>query len=273
MLLSVEANEHITYGVAYQDDDVIVVEKPPRLATQPGKGHTRDTLLNGLFGRFGPLLQNLGKARDFGLLHRLDKETSGLLVVALKPAAYDKLRDDFANRRIRKFYWAVCSAPPKPPTGVIKLPIVEDFASDENRSGKPRLAHVGRAGKPAITAYRTLDRSDHAALVEARPITGRLHQVRLHLEAIGCPILGDEFYGPRRVKSASPRLALHAHRLAFTHPTTGKVIDARTDWPGDLRRVLKNMQLKRPGTMLTGASPSEQAAAIEADGSDDTEQE
>jgi 23S rRNA pseudouridine1911/1915/1917 synthase len=249
--LSVEPNPHITFGVAHEDDDLVVVEKPPRLATQPGKGHARDTLLNGLFARFGPQLQNLGKARDFGLLHRLDKETSGLLVVALKPAAYDKLREDFSQRRVRKFYWAVCASAPRPADGVIKLPIVEDFASDDNRAGKPRLAHVSKAGKPAITAYRTLDSSDHAALVEARPITGRLHQVRLHLEAIGCPILGDSFYGPRRVQSASPRLALHAHRLTFTHPTTGAAIDVHTDWPGDLRRVLKNMGLKRP--MATAA--------------------
>ena len=243
---SVEPNERLTFGIAHQDEHLLVVEKPARLPTQPGKGHARDTLLNALFHRFGPQLQNLGKARDFGLLHRLDKDTSGLLIVALKAQAYDRLREDFEERRIRKFYWALCTAAPKPPTGVIRLPILEDFASPEDRAGKPRLAHISRAGKPAITAYRTLDSSELGALVEARPITGRLHQVRLHLDAIGCPILGDAFYGPRRAKSASPRLALHAHRLVFKHPASGQMVDVRTDWPSDLRRTLKNLGLHKP---------------------------
>src|SRR5882672_9343052 len=105
-LLSVEPNESITFKVRYQDDDLLVVQKRAGLPTQPGKGHEADTLLNGLFARFGPLLQNLGAARDFGLLHRLDKDTSGLLIVALRPRAYDTLRDDFAARRIKKYYWA-----------------------------------------------------------------------------------------------------------------------------------------------------------------------
>lgn len=266
---SIEPNERVTFGIAYQDEHLLVVEKPARVPTQPGKGHSRDTLMNGLFARFGKQLQNLGKARDFGLLHRLDRPTSGLLLVALCPDAYDRLRDDFAHRRIRKFYWAICASAPTPREGIVNLPIVEDYASDDNKAGKPRLAHVtrraagggagrssarasagrarassaGPAPKPAITAYRTLSVSEHAALIEARPVTGRLHQVRLHLDAIGCPILGDEFYGPRRVQSASPRLALHAHRLVFTHPVTGEKIDAHTDWPKDLKRVLKSMKL------------------------------
>lgn len=269
MNFSVEPNPRITFGVVYEDEHLLVVGKPSRVPTQPGKGHATDTLLNGLFARYAKQLQNLGKARDFGLLHRLDRPTSGLLVVALRPVAYDQLRDDFAHRRIKKFYWAICASAPNPAEGVINLPIVEDYASDENKAGKPRLAHVSRRGsssardasssgaravraasksgsspKPAITAYRTLDVSAHAALVECRPVTGRLHQVRLHLDAIGCPILGDEFYGPRRVQGASPRLALHSHRLVFKHPQTGETIDARTDWPKDLKRVLKNMGLQ-----------------------------
>lgn len=256
MNFSVEPNPRITFGVVYEDEHLLVVEKPSRVPTQPGKGHATDTLLNGLFARYAKQLQNLGKARDFGLLHRLDRPTSGLLVIALRPGAYDQLRDDFAHRRIKKFYWAICAAAPSPAEGVVNLPIVEDYAADENKAGKPRLAHVSRRGsagartgtgpapKPAITAYRTLDTSEHAALVECRPVTGRLHQVRLHLNAIGSPILGDEFYGPRRVQGASPRLALHAHRLVFKHPQTGETIDARTDWPKDLKRVLKNMGLR-----------------------------
>ena len=122
MNYSVEPNERVTFGLAYADEHLLVVEKPAGVPTQPGKGHQRDTLLNGLFTRYGRALQNLGARRDYGLLHRLDKDTSGLLVVALGPEAYDRLRDDFANRRVRKFYWAVCDGHPKRPTGVIKVP-------------------------------------------------------------------------------------------------------------------------------------------------------
>ncbi len=256
MQLSVEPNDRITFGLPYADEHLVVVEKPPRLSTQPGKGHTRDTLLNGLFAKYGVQLQNLGAARDYGLLHRLDKDTSGLLVVALKPEAYDRLREDFANRNVRKFYWAICDGHPKQPSGVIKVPIAADHVAHEHRPGKPRLAHLSRsAGKPAVTAYRLLSQGEAACLIEARPVTGRLHQIRVHLDAIGLPILGDAFYGPRRTKSASHRVALHAHRLAFTHPITGAAIDIRTDWPGDLRRLLRALGIEKP----MRASASEQA--------------
>jgi 23S rRNA pseudouridine1911/1915/1917 synthase len=241
-MLSIEPNVKVTFGIAHQDDDLLVVEKPARVPTQPGKGHQTDTLLNGLFARFGNQLQNLGKARDFGLLHRLDKDTSGLLIVGLRSAVYDALRADFEKRRVRKFYWAVCAAAPKKPRGVIRAPIVETEGGQEN-SSRQKLARVSRVGKIAVTAYRVLDTSPMGCLIEARPVTGRLHQVRVHLEAIGCPILGDSFYGPRRVRSASSRLALHAHRLCFRHPGTGELLDIRTDWPKDLRRLVRSLRL------------------------------
>lgn len=246
--LSIDPNPSITYGVRYQDEHLLVIEKPPKVPTQPGKGHLGDTLLNGLFQHFGNQLQNLGKQRDFGLLHRLDKDTSGLLIVGLRTAAYDKLREMFLQRTVKKFYWAVCGAVPKHESDVIRLPIAEGHGAAANNAGTLKLAHISRHGKLAVTAYRVLDKSDMASLLECRPVTGRLHQIRIHLEAIGCPILGDRFYGPRRVHGSSPRLALHAHRLAFAHPITGQMIDIRTDWPGDLRRTLRNFGLHRPGT-------------------------
>lgn len=252
MSFSIEPNPRITFAVHHEDADIAIVEKPMRVPTQPGKGHQTDTLLNGLFARWGNQLQNLGKARDFGLLHRLDRETSGLLVVALRPAAYDKLRDDFAARKVRKFYWAVCAKAPREPTGVIRMPIIETPGA----GSAMKLARVTRrgAGKPAVTAYRVLDANEHAALIEARPVTGRLHQVRVHLEAIGCPILGDIIYGPRRVHGASPRLALHAHRLALVHPVSGETIDVHTEWPKDLRRLLKQVRLSAAAPAAKGGA-------------------
>lgn len=255
MSLSIEPNPRVTFAVHHEDADIAIIEKPTRVPTQPGKGHQTDTLLNGLFARWGNQLQNLGKSRDFGLLHRLDRETSGLLVIALRPAAYDKLRDDFAARKVRKFYWAVCAKPPRKPTGVIRMPIIETPGVGGTSGMKLARVTRGGAGKPAVTAYRVLEANEHAVLIEARPVTGRLHQVRLHLNAIGSPILGDTIYGPRRVHGASPRLALHAHRLALTHPATGQIIDIRTDWPKDLRKLLKQVRLSAAAPAATSAAP------------------
>lgn len=239
--LSVEPNPRVTFALHYEDDHLAVVAKPPHVPTQPGKGHLNDTLLNGLFARWGERLQQLGKQRDFGLLHRLDRQTSGLLVVALSPLAWDRLRADFESRRVSKFYWAVCVKAPARPKGLISLPIAE---AQRDR----KLAVISPAGKPARTAYRVLSAADaaHPALLECRPLTGRLHQVRVHLSAIHCPILGDDFYAPPRVRAMSPRLALHAHRLAFDHPATAARIDIRTPWPNDLRALLTRFNLSRP---------------------------
>jgi 23S rRNA-/tRNA-specific pseudouridylate synthase len=124
--LSITPNASVPFKVRYEDEDLLVVEKPPRIPSQPGKGHESDTLLNGLFALHGPLLQNLGRGRDFGLLHRLDMPTSGLLLVGLRPRAYDGLRAQFEKRTIRKFYWAVAARAPTRPSGVIRRPILEE---------------------------------------------------------------------------------------------------------------------------------------------------
>ncbi len=252
-MLSVEPNEAITFKVHHEDEHLLVVEKPARVPTQPGKGHQTDTLLNGLFARYGQRLQNLGRARDFGLLHRLDRDTSGLLIVALRTGAYDALREQFAERKIRKFYWAICAAPPRQSRGVISLSITETDGGAES-SNRQKLAHITRAGKPAVTAYRVIDRSALGCLIEARPVTGRLHQVRVHLEAIGSPILGDAFYGPKRARSAAARLMLHAHRIVFDHPASGQPVDIRSDWPRDMRRMLRDLGLKPAPAGGVGAS-------------------
>ncbi len=243
---SVPPNPSIPLAIAYEDEALLVVEKPARLVTQPGRGHEDDTLLNALFARHGQKLQNLGAARDFGLLHRLDRETSGLLVVALHARAYDALRKAFEGREVRKFYWAVVAKAPPREKGVIRRPIQEFDAPPRGREKTMRLARVSSGGKESVTAYRVLAAGNAGALLECRPVTGRLHQVRVHLTSIGCPILGDGLYAPPAYAAASPRLALHAHRLAFEHPTSGRVLDVRTDWPGDLKGVLKTLGLPRP---------------------------
>jgi RluA family pseudouridine synthase len=251
---SVEPNPKIRFKIRYHDDHVVVIDKPHGLVTQPGKGHERDTLLNGLFaggerGEWGIRLQNLGADRDFGLLHRLDRETSGLLIAALSREAYDILRGRFESREIRKFYFAICARRPRLDSGVIKKPIleVEGFAQgDLYDSRKVKIARIHPAGKPAVTAYRVLDANNLGSLIEARPVTGRLHQVRVHLDAIGCPILSDGFYAPASTRGIAPRLALHAHRVVFDHPINDTTIDTSSPFPKDLKPALARLRLTLP---------------------------
>lgn len=249
---AVQPNEHVTFKVAYEDEHLLVVAKPPRVVTQPGLGHEHDSLLNGLFVKWGRPLQRLGAARDYGLLHRLDREASGLVIVGLRPEAYDALRKAFEGRDIGKFYWAVVKGAPKHASGVIRKPLLEQQGSPRGQSRTVKLSRISGRGKPAVTAYRTLGASESGALVECRPLTGRLHQVRVHLGSIGCPILGDDIYGPASVRHAASRLALHAHRLVFHHPVTGEKLDIRTPWPADLRSLLRRLRLPRPEGLSAG---------------------
>lgn len=243
--LSVEPNERVTFRVTYEDEHLLVVEKRAGLVTHPGIGHERDTLLNGLFARFGPRLQNLGQRRDFGLVQRLDRETSGLLLVALSHDAHARLDEMIRAREVEKFYWAISARPPREPQGIVRLSLRE-VVRPINRYKNERIAQIARDGKPALTAYRTLETSPHGVLLEARPITGRLHQIRVHLDAIGCPILGDPQYGSKHARAMAPRLCLHAHRLRLAHPMTGESLDIRSSMPRDLRRVLRDLRLALP---------------------------
>lgn len=240
---SVPPNDRVTYKIRLEDERFVVVDKPARVVTQPGLGHENDSLLSGLFARYGAKLQKMGKARDFGLLHRLDRATSGLLVVALDGEAYDRLRLAFEERRIRKFYWAIVMGRPRRDEGLIKKPILEASGADGKLA---KVARITGAGKPALTAYRVLGSSKGASLLECRAVTGRLHQVRVHLAAVSCPILGDDLYGNSASAGAAPRLALHAHRLGFDHPFDGPPVDVRSVFPKELRGTLKRFGLPRP---------------------------
>ncbi|MBX3389906.1 MAG: RluA family pseudouridine synthase [Phycisphaeraceae bacterium] len=233
---SVEPNDLVRYKVRHSDQDLLVVEKPAHVVSTPGAGHERGSLLNGLFAAYGKQLQNLGKDRDFGMLHRLDRETSGLLIVALRSGAYDRLRRMFETRDIRKFYFAVVAGVPRQNSGVIRRPINE-VREIRNRH-EMKIAKISGGGKPATTAYRVLDSVAAASLLECRAVTGRLHQLRVHLESIRCPIFGDDLYAPPVIASGAARLALHAHRLAFAHPVSQAEIDIRSPLPADLKKLI-----------------------------------
>jgi 23S rRNA pseudouridine1911/1915/1917 synthase len=260
-LLSVTPNPNITYTTLFEDEHIVIVSKRAGLVTQPGKGHDSDSLLNGLFARYANPLQKLGAARDFGLLHRLDRFTSGVLVVALTRAAYDGVRAQFEERTVRKFYWAVCGKKPKgAKAGLINKPLMETMPRDYTEQ---KLSKVSAKGKPAQTAYRVIsvsEKSDYAGstLVECRPLTGRLHQVRVHLATIGSPIYGDDLYAPPAIRSVGPRLALHSHRLSFIHPITQEALDIQTPFPRDLRSLLTKVGLPRPDENVKAQASSDE---------------
>ena len=269
--LPIEPNHRVTFAVRHEDEHLLVVDKPARVVTQPGVGHEHDTLLNGLFARHGQQLAQLGAARDYGLVHRLDRMTSGLVAVARTPEAYDRLREAFAQREVRKFYLAVCHKAPREHTGLIKRALLERTAK-VRRYTSTKTSAISKEGKPAATGYRVLAVSKiGTALIEARPLTGRLHQVRVHLASIGAGILGDETYGPTSTAAAANRLALHAHRLAFDHPVTGEPLDVRSPPPKDLRALLRRHGLPLP-TELPTEPPAEMAEGPATEPPDEADQ-
>ncbi|MFO0972988.1 MAG: RluA family pseudouridine synthase [Phycisphaerae bacterium] len=236
---SIEPNEQIPFDIRHHDDDLLVVDKPAGVVSEPGKGHPRDSLLNGLFAHFGAALQNLGEERDWGLLHRLDRDTSGLLLVALRNRAYDRLREQFEERRVKKRYLALVAGVPAPRQGVIQKPVAEVL-------GLRKRAVIRRDAAPAITAYKVLDATPAVSLIEARPATGRLHQIRVHMASIDCPVLGDDTYGRAARALRVPRLCLHAAGLSFVHPTANTRLTVDSPWPADLAGTLKRLGLHLP---------------------------
>lgn len=236
---SVTPNPAVPHQIVFRDEHLLVVEKPSGVVTQPGKKHEHDSLLNGLFAQFGNRLQNLGESRDWGLLHRLDKDTSGLVIIALSIPAFESLLDQFKRRLVKKLYWAIVFGCPRPAQGVIQKPIRESV-------GLRKRAVIDRDGEQAVTAYKVLESGDGVSLIEARPKTGRLHQIRVHMSSMGHPILGDDEYSARLKLPDVRRLCLHAAALSFLHPISTHRQTVDSPWPVDLQKTLKRFGLHEP---------------------------
>jgi len=278
--------EPITLDVVYEDDLLLVVNKPAGMVVHPAYGHRSGTLVNALLHHVGagPLtaedLEGLDDEEDAldedaplglstetagprfegdptvrpGLVHRLDKDTTGLMVVAKTDAAHARLAEQFANRKIRRRYLALVWGVPDPPGGR-----VETWLGRDPRDRK-RVAVVpeGR-GKHAVTHYETIEPQRHTALVGFRLETGRTHQIRAHAQHLGHPVFGDPTYGGDRIRkgpdtgarraffahlfAALPRQALHAHTLGFRHPTTGQDLDFEAPLPADFQHVLDRLRV------------------------------
>ncbi len=219
--------------IVHFDDDVIVVDKPAGLVVHPGAGRSTGTLVQALLGRF-PDMAGTGDPDRPGIVHRLDKGTSGLLMVARSPAAYTALVAQLAARTVDRRYLALAVGRIETDAGVVDAPV------GRRSTDRTRMAVVA-GGRPARTHYRVLNRFTEpadATLVECRLETGRTHQVRVHLAAIGHPVVGDARYGGARQAVPVARPFLHAAQLAFDHPTTGERRHFESPLPADLEAVL-----------------------------------
>jgi len=232
--------QDIPLVIAYEDDALIVVDKPAGLVVHPAAGNLDGTLVNALLHHCRGQLSGIGGVARPGIVHRIDKATSGLLVVAKTDAAHEGLARQFADHSIVRAYRAITAGVPIPPAGTIRGSIAR---SSHDRK-KMALVEDGR-GKHAVTHYRTLKVLDGSALVECRLETGRTHQVRVHLASIGHSLLGDPVYGrcPPRLRPILNRLgfarqALHAAELGFLHPIDGRPVHFVSPTPIDMEQLL-----------------------------------
>ena len=221
--------QELPLDIVYEDDDLLVIDKQPGLVVHPAPGNRQHTLVNALLGRFMPL-SDINKNRP-GIVHRLDKETSGLLVIAKNNSSHLKLAKQFAQHSIQRKYIAIVCGKVQFDEDIIEAPIGRDPLRRKNMT----ISFLDNT-KYAKTYYRTLKRTDEFSLLELKPFTGRTHQLRVHLAHLGHPILGDTKYGQSR---NFPRLALHAHEIGFTHPTTNKPAHFKSKIPQEFREFIK----------------------------------
>jgi 23S rRNA pseudouridine1911/1915/1917 synthase len=223
----------VVVPVVLEDPAFLVIDKPAGLVVHPGAGHPGGTLVAGLLARY-PELAGVGEADRPGLVHRLDRDTSGLLVVARTPGAHAELVGQLQARTVERRYLALVDGHPESPQGVVDAPI--------GRSPRrPTLMEVRADGREARTRYEVAEAFTApapVALVTCRLETGRTHQIRVHLKAIGHPVVGDDRYLGATRAVACPRTFLHAERLAFRHPVTGEPVAATSPLPADLAGVL-----------------------------------
>lgn len=220
--------EDIPLDIVYEDKDLAVINKPSGLVVHPAPGNYEHTLVNALLNRFKEL-SSINPNRP-GIVHRLDKETSGLLVIAKNNFAHLALAEQFAKHTIKRKYIALVKGKMEFDENVVEVPIGRHPLKRKSMS-----VGFGSRTKYAKTYYRTLKRANEFSLLELEPFTGRTHQIRVHLAFLGHPILGDNKYGR---KDEFGRLALHAQKIAFIHPVTGKLLEFSSELPGEFREFL-----------------------------------
>lgn len=249
------APEPIPLDIVFEDADLLVVDKPAGLVVHPAPGAPDGTLVNALLHHAGGRLSGIGGRIRPGIVHRIDKDTSGLLVVAKTDAAHHGLQALFKEHDLERRYLAVVHGLPDPaearlrglagiswePGAVLRI----EGAIGRHPGDRKRMAVLSDGGKPAVTRARVLERFDAAALVECRLETGRTHQIRVHMGFAGHPLVGDPVYGRRRgtgLVDGFPRQALHAASLGFVHPRTGQAMRFDSPLPDDMEALLDGLR-------------------------------
>lgn len=229
--------EDLPLRILYEDDDVVAIDKPAGMVVHAGAGHKHGTLVNALLHHFGSLSSVNGDLRP-GIVHRLDRDTSGVLVAARTDAAHQALAHQFQTRQVEKVYLALVHGRPRPAEGRITSPISRDAIR------RTRMSTRSGAGRSAITDYRVIEDFGDLTLLEVRIGTGRTHQIRVHLASIGHPVFGDRLYGAPEAKELQ-RFFLHARRLRFLSPTTGEPIAIESPLPPELSGFLNFLRRGR----------------------------
>ena len=233
----------IPLDLLYEDDHLLALNKPSGMVVHPGAGTGEDTLVHALLAHCAGGLSGIGGVERPGIVHRLDKETSGVLLVAKDDAAHRGLSEQFAGRHLRKEYLALVAGVPRLKSGVIERSISRHPVHRERMT-------TGEGGRPARTDWEVQETfGDRAALLRCRIHTGRTHQIRVHLKSIGHPVLGDATYGWRRDPRLPPvpRVMLHAERIAFLHPITARPLDLRAPPPADFAALLTALRAAPAG--------------------------
>ena len=224
--------ENIPLDILFENDDMIVVNKEAGMVVHPAAGHADGTLVNAVMG-YDPEIEGIGGEERPGVVHRLDKETSGLILLAKNERAHRWLQDQFRLRKVEKTYLALVDGKPPTPSGRVEAHIGRD------PSHRKRMAIVSESrGREAISEYKTVESFKAHTLLEFHPLTGRTHQIRLHCEFLGCPIVGDKIYGRKKTSVEIERHFLHAYRLKIVLPgeTEPRIFEAPL--PDELESVL-----------------------------------
>lgn len=229
--------ENIPLDVIYEDDALLVVNKPAGMVVHPAYGHASGTLVNAVLAHC-PEVADVGGPDRAGVVHRLDKDTSGLILIAKDGVTRAALQRQFKRRRVAKAYLALVEGQVQPREGVVEAPV------GRNKRQRKKMAVV-RSGREARTLYRAIEYFADNTLLEVHPHTGRTHQVRVHLAWLGYPIVGDVVYGRRRQRLLRTRHFLHAARIRFSHPVTSEEVEFEAPLPPELAAVLKRLRLGR----------------------------
>lgn len=231
--------EDIPLDIVFENDDLIVVNKPAGMVVHPAAGHASGTLVNAMLG-YDPDIEGIGGEERPGVVHRLDKETSGLILLAKNERAHRWLQDQFRLRKVEKTYLALVDGKPPTPSGRVETYIGRD------PSHRKQMAIVPESrGREAISEYKTLESFANHTLLEFHPLTGRTHQIRLHCAFLGCPIVGDEVYGKRKPTVEINRHFLHAFRLKIVLLGEKEQRTFEAPLPGELQRILMTLRTER----------------------------